>query len=195
MSKKETTPPALTPVGRLDEAGLFGVLGYQLSQASLAADQIFEAVSGELGGLRKVEYAVLMLIAQNPRVSPARVARALAVTPPHITAIVDRLVTRGLVLREVSALDRRGQSLVGTTAGNELVRRTTEAITATEHETFRLTRGEHAILVELLHKVARARHAPSVDAPPDSAANPASPPAVREKSARKPAAATRRSAR
>lgn len=191
MGKKEPPPAALTPVGRLDEADLFDVLGYQLSQAGLAADLIFETVSVSLGGMRKVEYAVLMLVARNPRVSPARIARALAVTPPHITAIVDRLVTRGLVTREVSALDRRGQNLVGTPAGNDLVRKTTDAITASERATFRLTHGEHAILVELLHKIARTRHASPPEVPTAAATGPAT--AQREQRGRKAPGNGRRS--
>src|SRR5512133_1826448 len=97
----------LTPAGRLEEVRLQRVLGYQLAQAALVTDAIFrEQVGGPLD-LGAVEYSVLTLIAENPGGSLARLARALSVTPPHRTALVDRLEGRGLVARNASDADRR----------------------------------------------------------------------------------------
>lgn len=149
--------PALTPAGRLEEARLSMVLGYQLAQASIVTDAIFTREVGEPLQLRRVEYTVLTLIAENPGGSPARLARALAVTPPNITALVDRLVGRGLVQRRASDEDRRGQALTVTRAGADLVRKSTERIVDAERAALALTSGEQAILAELLHKVACAR--------------------------------------
>jgi DNA-binding MarR family transcriptional regulator len=100
---------------------------------------------------------VLTLIAENPGGSPARLARALAVTPPHITALVDRLVARGLVQRRANDEDRRAQILAVTRAGADLVRKATERIVAGERAALALTPGEQVMLAELLHKVACAR--------------------------------------
>jgi DNA-binding MarR family transcriptional regulator len=91
MTTRRSPRPALTPAGRLEEARLQAVLGYQLAQASIVTDAIFRKEAGDPLALREVEYTVLTLIAENPGGSPARLARALAVTPPHITALVDRL--------------------------------------------------------------------------------------------------------
>lgn len=154
---KRTARPVLTPAGRLDEARLSMVLGYQLAQAAIVTDAIFSREVGEPLQLRRVEYTVLTLIAENPGGSPARLARALAVTPPNISALVDRLVGRGLVQRKASDEDRRGQQLSVTRAGAELVRKATERIVAAERAAMMLTVGEQAILAELLHKVACAR--------------------------------------
>jgi DNA-binding MarR family transcriptional regulator len=159
MTSKRSAAPTLTPAGRLDEARLQMVLGYQLAQATIVTSLIFDKVVGEPLELRPVEYTVLTLIAENPGGSPAQLARALAVTPPNITAIVDRLVARALVQRKASAEDKRAQILTASRAGAELVRKATERIVDAERAALALTAGEQAILAELLHKVACARTA------------------------------------
>jgi DNA-binding MarR family transcriptional regulator len=159
MTSKRSAVPVLTPAGRLEEARLQMVLGYQLAQATIVTSAIFTTEVGDPLELRPVEYTVLTLIAENPGGSPAQLARALAVTPPNITAIVDRLVARGLAQRKASAQDRRAQILTVTRAGADLVRKATERIIAAERAALALTAGEQAILAELLHKVACARGA------------------------------------
>jgi DNA-binding MarR family transcriptional regulator len=157
MTPKSDSPQPQTPAGRLDAALLSTVLGYQLAQAAIVTDGIFEAQVGDPLQLRRIQYTVLTLIAENPGSSPARIARALAVTPPHITAAVDHLAQRGLVKRKANTQDRRGQALAVTRQGAELVRQATQGIVAAERVAMALTPGEAAILAELLHKVAGAR--------------------------------------
>lgn len=157
MPSRELIPPDRTPAGGLGEAGLRQVVGYQLAQATLVTDAVFEEQVAQPSGLRQVEYTLLTLVADNPGVSPARLARALAVTPPHVTALLTRLEERALVRRDVSAQDRRSQSLVATRKGVELARQATARILETERAVLGLTPGEQAILAELLHKVACAR--------------------------------------
>ena len=147
----------LTPAGRLEEVRLRQVLGYQLAQAALVTDAIFRDQVGRPLELGPVEYTVLTLIAENPGGSLARLARALAVTPPHITALVDRLEARGLVARNASDADRRAQVLSVTRTGAALVRKATGLIIAAENAVLPLSPGEQAILAELLHKVACGR--------------------------------------
>ena len=157
MATKHSVRPALTPAGHLEESRLEKVLGYQLAQASLVTDAIFRREVGDSLSLRPVEYTVLTLIAENPAGTPARLARALAVTPPHISAIVEGLVGRGLVKRAASSEDRRAQVLTLTSKGVDLARKATNRIVAAERAALTLTAGEQAILAELLHKVACAR--------------------------------------
>jgi DNA-binding MarR family transcriptional regulator len=157
MSQKKLPKSERTPAGQLEEARLQSVLGYQLAQAAIVTSDLFVAHAREPFGLRPVEYTVLTLIAENPGGSLARLARALAVTAPVITVMVDQLEERGLVQRSQSAEDRRSQVLHTTRKGSELVRNATESIIAAEREKLPLTAGEHAMLLELLHKVACAR--------------------------------------
>jgi DNA-binding MarR family transcriptional regulator len=147
----------MTPAGRLEEAGLQRVLGYQLAQATIVTDAVFFDVVGKPFNLRPVEYTVLTLIAENPGGSLVRLARALSVTPPNISTMVDRLEAKGLVAREASEEDRRAHVLHVTAKGAEMVRKATQKIVQAESETLPLTPGEQAILAELLHKVAAAR--------------------------------------
>jgi DNA-binding MarR family transcriptional regulator len=158
-TKRSGLAAGLTPAGRLEEARLQMVLGYQLAQATIVTDAIFRKAVGEPLELRPVEYTVLTLIAENPGGSPARLARALSVTPPNLTALVDRLVGRGLVERSAHEVDRRSQVLTVTRRGGELVRKATERIVEAERAALPLSAGEQAILAELLHKVACARDA------------------------------------
>lgn len=159
MATRKPSTAELTPAGRLEEAGLTGVLGYQIAQAQIVTDAIYRAEVGEPFGLRPVEYTVLTLIAENPGGSLARLARALSVTAPNITAMVDRLESKGLVARAPSDEDRRSHVLNTTRKGAELVRKATRLIVAREQALLPLTAGERAMLLELLHKVASARTA------------------------------------
>jgi DNA-binding MarR family transcriptional regulator len=157
MKHKRSTAQDLTPAGRMEEARLQKVLGYQLAQASIVTDAIFFEQVGEPFKLRPVEYTVLTLIAENPGGSLVRLARALSVTPPNISTMVDRLEAKGLIARQASEEDRRAQVLHVTAKGADLVRRATQRIVDAESSALPLSAGEQAILAELLHKVALAR--------------------------------------
>jgi len=159
MSPRSPDRPELTPAGRLDEAQLHHVLGYQLAQARIVTDALFADHIGVPFGLRPVEFTVLTLIAENPGGSLARIARALAVTPPNVTAVVDRLEAKGWIERAQSSKDRRSQVLHTTPRGAALVRDTTQRILLAERQALGLSPAEQAMLVELLHKVACARPA------------------------------------
>lgn len=158
MPTKPTPRSDVTPAGHLVEAGLQQVMGYQLAQAGITTDTVFRAqVNGPLG-LRRVEYTLLMLIRENPACSPARLARALNVTAPNITMWVDRLVELGWVTRERNESDRRAQHLSLSPAGAQLAAEATQRLIDGERQvTAALSPGERALLVELLHKVARCR--------------------------------------
>jgi DNA-binding MarR family transcriptional regulator len=157
MPAKRPIRPDVTPAGQLAEARLHFVLGYQLAQAAIVTNGVFARTAGKPFGLRPVEYTVLTLIAENPGGSQARLARALAVTAPNITAIVDRLEARGWIARSRSEDDRRSQALHATQQGEELARKATQGIIDAERALSALSAGEQMILVELLHKVACAR--------------------------------------
>jgi DNA-binding MarR family transcriptional regulator len=158
MPAKRPARPDVTPAGQLAEAKLHFVLGYQLAQAAIVTNGLFIRNAGKPFGLRPVEYTVLTLIAENPGGSQARLARALAVTAPNITAIVDRLEAKGLIARSRSEDDRRSQALQATRQGEEVARKATQGIVDAERAALSaLSAGEQMILVELLHKVACAR--------------------------------------
>ena len=157
MSTRKTPPPQdRTPQAALSEAGAHDLIGYQLAQATIVTDQVFEAVVGER--LRPVEFTVLALVQGNPGVTARQLARALAVTPPNITVCIDRLAARDLVTRERGKQDARVQHLRLTAAGEALVTQASRELHEREREAIgTLSAAERAMLVELLHKVALAR--------------------------------------
>lgn len=155
--KPSSAPPDRTPQARLTEGAVHGIVGYQLAQAAIVTDAVFDAQMGA-GGLRRVEFTILALIGDNPDVTARQLARALAVTPPNIAIWLDRLDTRGLVERIRSERDARVQHLRLTEAGTVLVQRTTQQLLEAEREALAgLTAAEHAMLLQLLHKLALAR--------------------------------------
>lgn len=157
-SRSLSTDDDITPKGRLSEASLHMVLGYQLAQAAIVTNAVFARQVGAPFDLRPVEYTVLALIHENPDVSATRLAKALAVTAPNIAAWIDRLEKRGLVQRIPHATDRRAQHLRTTAQGTALARKSTEAILDGEQSALAsLSKGERLILVELLHKLAVCR--------------------------------------
>ncbi len=151
-------PPELTPRGRLGEGGLHDLLGYQLAQANIVTSANFTQEVGEPHGLRRVEFTILQLIRENSGVTSTRLAQALAVTKPGITVWLDRLVARGLVVRERSDTDGRAQHLNLTAAGKSLVVKCLKLLLDADAVSMQhLSEGERKILVELLRKVAHAR--------------------------------------
>ena len=162
---RKTTPPAAedrTPLTRLREGGAHAIVGYQLAQAAIVTNQVFdERVGHARGGLRRVEFTILALVQVNRDVTARQLARALAVTPPNIAIWLDKLESRGLVARERSANDARMQHVRLTPRGTALVERSVQALLEGERMALDgLSAAERAMLVELLHKVALSRRKP-----------------------------------
>jgi DNA-binding MarR family transcriptional regulator len=158
MPSKTKTSPDTTPAGGLTEVELQQLVGYQLAQATITTNDVFTRHVGKPLGLRRVEYTLLMLIKENPGCSASRLARALDLTAPNIAMWVAHLEEQGWVKREQSETDRRAQHLRLSPKGERLASETTLRLIAGEREALsRLSFGERAILIELLHKVACSR--------------------------------------
>jgi DNA-binding MarR family transcriptional regulator len=150
-----------TPLARLSEGGAHAIVGYQLAQAAIVTNQVFDERVGHRGGLRRVEFTILALVQSNPGVTARQLARALAVTPPNIAIWLDKLESRGLVARERSTSDARMQHVRLTSRGAALVERSVQALLEGEQAALgALSLAERAMLVELLHKVALSRRKP-----------------------------------
>lgn len=160
---RASLPDATTPAAGLAETPLLRLLGYQMAQATIVTQAVFERGVGGPLGLRPVEYTVLVLVTENAGVSPARLSRALAVTRPNMTLWVDKLEARGLVTREKNAVDRRGQHLHATRKGAALAAKATQILLDAERSACAtLSEAERLMLAELPHKLAgaRAQHPP-----------------------------------
>lgn len=163
MPHAKPRPPAglavdETPAARLHEGALRRLLGYQVAQASVATLAVFDEVVGRRFRLRTVEYTVLALIDVNGVASPAKLAKALDLSPSYITMALDKLEGRGLISRETNERDRRGQRLLTTPSGSREVAEMTNLLLDAERRTFAgLSDAEQMMLAELLHKLAHHR--------------------------------------
>ena len=145
-----TGEPAELQLGPLGD-----LLGFHIARAGVTTFALFEQHVGQPFGLRKVEYSLLLLVLANGPLSPKRLAQALALSAPNLTMLLDRLQDRGLLRRERSLLDRRSQNVVLTDEGQRIAQASAAEATPMERALdSRLSRAEHAMLIELLCKVA-----------------------------------------
>ena len=159
MAHKRARPDT-DPGGNLFEVHLKPVLGYQIAQASVAADRIYDVAVGRKTDLHRLEYTILMLVRENPGCTASSLAKALNVSTPNMTLWLDRITGKGMVDRIPSEADRRSNHLRLTKHGEQTVEQATLAILKAEEATLSvLSFGERAILAELLHKVASCRNA------------------------------------
>lgn len=158
MNRKPVPKADRTPLAQLAEAGVHSIVGYQLAQAAIVTNQVFDDRVGREGGLRRVEFTILALVEGNPDVTARQLAKALAVTPPNIAIWLDKLESRGLVTRTRSERDARMQHIRITRTGAAMVERSVQALREGEQVALAaLSAAERAILVELLHKIAMSR--------------------------------------
>jgi DNA-binding MarR family transcriptional regulator len=158
------TRPAASPakpdngraIGReLDFGALRGIAGFHLARASVMTLDAFERHIGTPLRLHKVDFSALMLLDANPGASPKQLALALDIAAPKLTALLDRLQQRGLLERLPNPSDGRSQRVVLTRRGQQLARDAALAAQPMEDEMrLRLTHAEHAMLIELLGKLA-----------------------------------------
>ena len=132
------------------------VVGYHIARARVTTHGLFVKHVGQPLDLRPVEYSLLMLLMSNGQVTPKQLAQSLALSAPNLTLLLDRMQERGLITRERSETDRRSQLVMLTEAGRTLTEQALAQTPAMEHDlTACLSPAEHAMLIELLDKVAR----------------------------------------
>src|SRR4051812_47984982 len=83
------------------------------------------AVSEVLGNedVAQLEYSALIYVELEPGIEQRRLAEAIGIDPSHATFVVDRLCSKGLIERRVSAEDRRIRELHLTNRGKVAWRR------------------------------------------------------------------------
>lgn len=138
----------------LELGALADLAGYHMARAAVVTTAAFEQHIGKPFGLRKVEFSLLALLLANGPLVPKVLGQCLALTPPKLTLLLDRLQDRGLVQRERNPADGRSQHIVLSDAGRRLAKEAARVAPSMEQGLReRLTRAEHAMLVELLAKL------------------------------------------
>jgi DNA-binding MarR family transcriptional regulator len=130
------------------------IFGYQLVQAGIVTGANFMREVGKPYKLRPVEFTILQLIFETPHISPTVLAKTLAMTTPSMTAWLDKLSKRKLLIREKSIKDGRGQTLALTNSGLVLVADVLKVLLESEAKLLaHLSLGEREMLLEILQKI------------------------------------------
>jgi DNA-binding MarR family transcriptional regulator len=87
--------------------------------------------------LRMISFTVLTMLAENPGLRQSRLGLALNIEKPNMVALLDGLEQRELIIRHPDPTDRRAWQLFLTPAGEDLQRRSYEAVR--QHEAQFLT--------------------------------------------------------
>lgn len=129
-------------------------LGYALRRAQLRVYDRFYEMLGAMD-LSPARVTALSIIAMEPEINQATLAKRLDVAGPSVLKLVDALEQGGLVRREDVADDRRRYNLVLTPAGRAKVEALRSALAAYEANLARhLSAAERAQLMALLERVA-----------------------------------------
>jgi DNA-binding MarR family transcriptional regulator len=115
--RKEAAPDGAIRFGPLED-----FIGFHLR---LAQEASFRAFAQRVRDprLRPSRFAMMVLIAQNPGITQGALSQASGRDTSTLTTALDDLVTRGLVLRERAALDRRRYALELTPRGRRVLTR------------------------------------------------------------------------
>ena len=106
--------------GAVKTTPLRGLIGYALRRAQLVITADFNQALAGLD-LRPGQFAVLILIDQNPGTSQSSVSDALGIQKANFVATIADLVNRGLVKRRKSETDGRTYSLGLTPRGRSIL--------------------------------------------------------------------------
>jgi DNA-binding MarR family transcriptional regulator len=149
-----------------------GHLARRFQQIAVA---IFHAEVEDAGyDLTPVQYAALSTIGAHPGIDQATLAGLIAYDRTTITGVVDRLVQKGLLVRQVNSRDRRAHQLQITDEGQRILRGIEPAVEASQRIMLRgLSADEADQLLRLLRKAIAAGNelsrAPQREAATDAA--------------------------
>lgn len=118
-TKSVSSNPADDLADQVDQSELLDLLGYNIRRAYLVVQSTFDAQMEKLE-LRQADFAVLSTLRHNPGINQKALADALAIAPPNLATLLDRLESRGLLTRQRSVDDRRNQHVSLTPQGTRL---------------------------------------------------------------------------
>lgn len=148
-----------------------GHLARRFQQIAVA---VFHAEVERAGhDLTPVQYAALATIRSRPGIDQATLAGLIAYDRTTITGVVDRLVQKGLLVRQANSRDRRARALQITNEGRRILRGIEPAVEAAQRILLRgLSPDEADQFLKLLRKAIAAGNelsrAPLREAPIDA---------------------------
>lgn len=132
--------------------------GHLIRRLHQQATQVFQKRIGVLGyDLTSVQYAALDALADNPGVDQATLAMLIAKDRATVGAVIDRLETKELIARSVSAKDKRARVLSLSEQGLAMVQELRPLVIEAQKDILPgLTRAEFDQFVKLAAKAAKA---------------------------------------
>ncbi len=150
MLPKLTTEP---PCASVDSSFLRSVLGYNTPRVTLKIFDVF-ATRTQAYGLNPVEFSVLSLIGRNPNISHGQLCTELALLPPNLTKILQKLARKHLIQRLRPESDKRAVYLKLSNTGQQQLDELEQMITQLERDSAsKLSSTELEQLITLLQKI------------------------------------------
>jgi DNA-binding MarR family transcriptional regulator len=129
------------------------LIGYALRRAQI---QIFQHLVEQLNEfeLRPAQFSALAIIEKTPGVTQTALARILAIEPPQVVPMVNKLEERGLALRVRCKPDKRSYGLFLSKAGEVLLKHLKQVAAQSDIDaSANLDTQERKQLLRLLQKV------------------------------------------
>jgi DNA-binding MarR family transcriptional regulator len=135
------------------DSALDDLIGYAMRRAQL---KLFQNLIGRLSAhdLRPAQFSALAIIDQNPGLMQADLARALAIEPPQVVPLLNKLESRALAVRVRCKPDKRSYGIFLSKTGETLLKELKQIAAQSDFDsTSALTGGEREELLRLLKKV------------------------------------------
>lgn len=138
------------------DAVLDDLIGYAMRRAQL---KLFQNLIGRLSAydLRPAQFSALAIIEQHPGLMQADLAKALAIEPPQVVPLLNKLEERALAVRVRCKPDKRSYGIFLSKTGEALLKELKQIAAQSDQEsTSALDSQERDELLRLLRKVYQA---------------------------------------
>lgn len=133
----------------------------------LRATELYGKELANAAKLTAAQFRALQIVGEIGHATPSDIATRMGVSQATITALVDKLVARGLVTRERSERDRRQTNVTITAGGQATVDEAPDALQQRYVRKFEaLEDWEQAQIIASLERVAAMLDAEDIDASP-----------------------------
>ncbi|WAG76878.1 MarR family transcriptional regulator [Metapseudomonas furukawaii] len=158
MAKRQPSnlaEPLDMPTEPVLDTSLDDLIGYAMRRAQL---KVFQHLVNKLAvhDLRPAQFSAMAIIDQNPGLMQADLARALAIEPPQLVPLLNKLEARALAVRVRCKPDKRSYGIFLSKTGEQLLKDLKQVAAESDIEsTSALDDAERETLLHLLRKVYR----------------------------------------
>jgi len=156
MAKKNSSViEANGPITEPSDTLLSQLIGYALRRAQLkVAQNLVEQLNPF--DLRPAQFSALLIIEASPGLMQTDLASILAIEPPQVVTLLNKLEKLGLAVRVRCKPDKRSYGIFLSKAGETLLKQLKQIASASDREaTAALDDSERQQLLQLLHKIYR----------------------------------------